>query len=69
MKVQFYGDIENKDVIRLSNAKLFNMNAGFNDSDIYLERVTVTPNPTSVLGLQDSDFGFNTEIVQAGDSL
>jgi len=68
MKVQFYGDIENKEIIRLSNAKLFNMNAGLNDSDIYLERVTVTPNPTSVIGLPDSDFGFTTEIVSAGDS-
>ena len=69
MKVQFYGDIENKDVIRTSNAKLFNMNAGLNDSDIYLERVTVTPNPTTVFGMPDSDFGFTTAIVSAGDSL
>ena len=45
------------------------MNAGLNDSDIYLERVTVTPNPTTVFGMPDSDFGFNTAIVSAGDSL
>jgi hypothetical protein len=68
MKCQFYGDIENKEIIRLSNAKLFNMNAGMQDSDIYLERVTVSPNPASAIGLPDSDFGFSTEIVQAGDS-
>lgn len=70
MKVQFYGDIENKEVIREAEARIFEMNAGLNnDSDIYLERVTVTPNPTSVIGLPDSDFGFNEEIVLAGDSI
>lgn len=68
MKVQFYGSIENKDIIREAEAKIFNMNAGLNDSDIYLERVTVTPDPTTVIGLPDSDFGFNEEIVLAGDS-
>jgi hypothetical protein len=68
MKVQFYGNIENKEIIRRSDAKIYNMNAGLNDSDIYLERVTVTPNPLSVIGLPDSDFGFNEEIVLAGDS-
>ena len=70
MKVQFYGDIENKEIIREAEARIFEMNAGLNnDSDIYLERVTVTPNPTSVIGLPDSDFGFNEEIVLAGDSI
>lgn len=68
MKVQFYGNIENKEIIRRSDAKLYNMNAGLNDSDIYLERVTVTPNPLSIIGLPDSDFGFNEEIVLANDS-
>jgi len=37
MKVQFYGNIENKEIIRRSDAKIYNMNAGLNDSDIYLE--------------------------------
>jgi hypothetical protein len=68
MKVQFYGDIENKEIVRRADARLFNMNAGMRDSDIYLERVTVTPNPLSVSGLPDSDFGFTEEIVLAGDS-
>ena len=68
MKVQFYGDIENKEIIREAEARIFNMNAGLQDSDIYLERVTVTPNPTSAIGLPDSDFGFNEEIVLANDS-
>jgi len=68
MKVQFYGDIENKNIIRKSDAHLYNMNAGLNDSDIYLERVTVTPNPIGVIGLPDSDFGFTEEVVLASDS-
>ena len=68
MKVQFYGDIENKNIIRRSDAYLYNMNAGLNDSDIYLERISVTPDPISVIGLPDSDFGFNEEIVLASDS-
>jgi len=68
MKIQFYGDIENKDIIRRSDAHLYNMNAGLNDSDIYLERISVTPDPISVIGLPDSDFGFNEEIVLASDS-
>ena len=68
MKVQFYGDIENKEIIRRSDARIFNMNAGLQDSDIYLERITVTPDPLSIIGLPDSDFGFNEEIVLASDS-
>lgn len=68
MKVQFYGNIENKDVIRRADAHLYNMNAGLNDSDIYLERVSITPNPLSAIGLPDSDFGFTEDIVLASDS-
>lgn len=68
MKVQFYGDIENKNVIRKSEIDIFNMKAGLNDSDIYLERVTVTPNPLSTFGTADSDFGFTEEIVMTSDS-
>jgi len=68
MKVQFYGDIENKEIIRRADARIFNMTAGLLDSDIYLERVTVTPDPSNVIGLPDSDFGFNEDIVLASDS-
>lgn len=68
MKVQFYGAIENKDIVRTANAQLFNMNAGENDSDMYLERITVKPDPLSTIGLPDSDFGFSEEIVLGSDS-
>ena len=64
MKVQFYGNIENKDIIRKADALLYNMNAGLKDSDIFLETVTVTPDPLSIRGLPDSDFGFTTEITE-----
>ena len=52
----------------LRQADIFNMSAGLNDSDIYLERVTVTPNPLSTFGTADSDFGFTEEIVMVNDS-
>jgi hypothetical protein len=68
MKVQFYGAIENKDIIRSSTARLFNLGAGENDSDMYIERITVEPNPTNILGMPDSDFGFTTEIELGSDS-
>jgi len=41
------------------------MGTGLNDSDIGLQTITVTPNPTSVIGLADSDFGFTTTIVDS----
>lgn len=68
MKVQFYGAIENKDIIRSSTARLFNLGAGENDSDMYIERITVEPDPTNILGMPDSDFGFTTEIELGSDS-
>ena len=68
MKVQFYGNIENKNIIRRSDIEVYDMNAGLNDSDIYLERVSITPNPLSAIGLPDSDFGFTEDIVLASDS-
>ena len=69
MKVQFYGDIENKEIIRRADARLFESKAGLSgDSDIYLERVSVTPNPITTFGSADSYFGFLEEIVMANDS-
>jgi len=70
MKVSFYGAITEGDVIRTSIARLFEIDAGAgNDSDIKLETITVTPNPTTVIGLPDSDFGFDTTIELARDSV
>ena len=70
MKVSFYGAITEGDVIRSSIARLFELNAGASgDSDIKLETITITPDPTTVIGLPDSDFGFDTTIELARDSV
>jgi hypothetical protein len=66
MKIQFYGPIQNKDIIRTSIAKVFQMDAGGVDSDVQLETVTVTPDPLTAFGMADSDFGFNTDITYNG---
>ena len=69
MKVSFYGSIATSQVVRSSIADVFLMNQGVNlDSDRKVERITVTPNPTSVIGLADSDFGFSTNIDLTFDS-
>ena len=65
MKLSFHGPIADTNVIRSSVAKVFNINSGLNDSDIGLQTITVAPNPTSVIGLADSDFGFTTTIVDS----
>ena len=67
MKVSFHGPIENKDIIRTSIANINQINAGLLDSDVKLETITVTPNPSNTLGTADSDFGFNTDIDLAFD--
>jgi len=62
MNVNFYGPISQSDVIRTSISKVFNIEAGLNDSDVQLQTITTVPNPTSVYGSGDSDFGFTTTI-------
>ena len=70
MKVAFYGPVAEADIIRLSKAQIFLQDHGKGlDSDVLLETLTTTPNPTGVIGMPDSDFGFNTDISLAfGDS-
>lgn len=70
MKVAFYGPVAEADIIRLSKAQIFLQDQGKGlDSDVLLETLTTTPNPTGVIGMPDSDFGFNTDISLAfGDS-
>ena len=70
MKVAFYGPVTQSDVIRTSTAQVFLRNQGPGlDSDRLLETITTTPNPSSIIGMPDSDFGFNTNITRAfGDS-
>ena len=70
MKIAFYGPITTGEVIRKSIADVFLQNQGANqDSDKLLESLHVTPNPTSIIGEPDSDFGFDTAIFSHDDSV
>ena len=62
MYINFYGPINNRGVIRTSITNVFDQNAGLSDSDLLMETLTTTPDPSGVIGLADSDFGFNTVI-------
>ena len=68
MKINFYGPIEETNVIRKSITKLFDQDGGLNDSDQKLETITIEPDPLSTIGLADSDFGFTSTITYIGDS-
>jgi hypothetical protein len=69
MKVSFYGNISSGGIIRSSIADVFLMDQGAGqDSDVKIETITVTPNPTATIGLDDSDFGFTTDIDLTYDS-
>ncbi len=60
MHVLFHGPIESQGIIRTAITDILNQDAGLQDSDIPLERITVTPDPA--LAGPDSDFGFSTVI-------
>lgn len=60
MKLNLYGPINEQGIIRKANIDFYDINRGGQDSDVQIERMTVTPTPTGVS--PDSDFGFNTEI-------
>ena len=61
MKLSYHGPIANTSIIRQVDAKVFDIKAGLNDSDIGLETIRITPNPTSITGMPDSDFGFTQQ--------
>jgi hypothetical protein len=65
MKLSYHGPIADNSVIRDARTKIFDINAGLNDSDIGLETIIVTPNPSDVIGLDDSTFGFSTTILDS----
>lgn len=68
MKVSFYGPINTGEIIRNSIIDIYLQENGLADSDIKLERISVIPDPTSTIGLADSDFGFTTTIDLTYDS-
>ena len=63
MKISFHGPINDTAIIREARAKIFDINSGLQDSDTGLETLIVNPRPRSTIGLVDSDFGFDTDIV------
>ena len=65
MKLSFHGPITNTGIIRDARAKVFDIKAGLNDSDVGLETIIVTPNPSNIIGLDDSTFGFSTNILDS----
>ena len=60
MKVNFYGPTSESDIIRTAKTTLGFMEAGFADSDIPYETITVVPDPADAS--PDSDYGFTTTI-------
>lgn len=67
MHVTFHGPIGSQGIIRTAITDIRDINAGLNDSDLPLERITVTPNPANAS--PDSDFGFTTLIEEIDSSL
>ena len=67
MHVMFHGPITSQGIIRSAITDVLDINAGLNDSDIPLERITVTPNPSDAG--PDSDFGFTTNILGIDSAL
>ena len=65
MKLSYHGSIADNAIIRDTRTKFFDIKAGLNDSDIGLETIVVTPNPTNVFGSDDSTFGFTTNILDS----
>lgn len=68
MKVHFYGPINTGEIIRNSIVDIYLQENGLADSDIKLERISVVPDPTTAIGLADSDFGFTTTVDLTYDS-
>lgn len=60
MKVNFYGPINEGEIIREVNTNIYNIA----DSDTYLETINVVPTPVGVS--PDSDYGFNITFNQDG---
>lgn len=65
MKVSFHGPIATTGIIRQADAVFYDIQAGYQDSDIGLETIRVVPNPADAFGLADSDYGFTTTIIDS----
>lgn len=66
MKVAFYGPVTDGSIIRQADIDLYNMEGGLIDSDEFIQKIRVLPDPSDAS--PDSDYGFSTEIYGALDS-
>ena len=65
MQIYFHGPISASGIIRQVDTRIFDANVGLGlgtDSDVPLEKISVTPSPLNVG--PDSDFGFTTAITE-----
>jgi len=60
MSVQFYGPINDQNIIRKTITTTFDLDTGNESLDAQLQKITMDPNPLNVN--PDSDFGFTTTI-------
>ena len=69
MKVSFHGAINTSDIIRQAKTTIFDTAGGAGgDSDIAIQRIDTKPNPLTIIGMPDSDFGFTNTITLLSDS-
>lgn len=60
MKISFYGPDKDAPIVREVDANFFLMEEGLQDSDVFVERLNITPTPSNIS--PDSDFGFNIQL-------
>jgi len=67
MRVQYHGGVDSGQIIRQATSRIYQIGAGLVDSDMRLNTIVTDPDPTSIIGLADSDFGF-TQTYYGADS-
>lgn len=67
MRVQYHGGIGSGQVIRQATGRIFQIGAGLADSDVRLNTIVTDPNPLTIIGSADSDYGF-TQTYYGADS-
>lgn len=65
LRLTYYSNIDNSNVIRQANTRIFEQNGGLADSDQRLVTLQLDPNPLTTQGSADSDFGFTTTYYDA----
>ncbi len=63
MKMSFYGPDKDAPIVRTVDANFFLKEEGLQDSDLFVERLNITPTPSNIS--PDSDFGFNIQLLDS----